>query len=381
MQLTKDLHAEFLPLFDSQDVNLCCDEPWELGKGRSKRTADRIGRGQVYLNFLLKLHRNCEKLGKRMNIWGDIVLKYPELIKEMPKDVVMLNWDYSANGVNMHRTGEFVDAGLPVIACPGTGSWQRHGTDLPNAMSNVSNFARIAKKFNIAGILNTDWGDFGHRNTLGVSLHGYAHGAAHSWNTKAVDDETFTDIFSMHTFNDTERMPDAIKIMGECAGLALADSRCLYHALVEPLKLPTNRFMKRFKRVPIVSHYPQNFPNFIDKANPNALRSITELLSQKDLWPEHDTTLPEFEQQALADYKLAATMDIMAAQHAIIGQAYRTGCPLPAVEYSDWADAMQNLSEGFAGLWNLRFRPSRLAENLKLMKLAETEARQIAERL
>jgi len=380
-KLTQELHNEFLPLFESEDVNLCCDEPWELGQGRSKRTATRIGRGQVYLNFLLKIHRNCEKLGKRMNIWGDIVLKYPELIKEMPKDVVMLNWDYSAKGANIPRTKEFVDAGLPVIACPGTSGWQRHGTDLPNAMGNVTNFARTAKKFKIDGILNTDWGDFGHRNTLGVSLHGYAHGAAHSWNTKAVDDETFTEIFSMHVFNDTEHMPDAIKILGECAALPSTDSRCLYHALVEPLRLPTNRFLKRFKQTPLVAHYPQNFPNFIDKASPNALRSVTDLLMQKDLWPKADPTLPEFEKQALADYRLAAAMDLLAAQHAIIGQAYRTGCPLPAVEYEEWADAMADLSNGFEGLWNLRFKPSRLKENLKLMNLAQKECRQIAAKL
>lgn len=378
LKLTKELHNEFIPLFESTDVNLCCDEPWELGRGRSKRKADRVGRGQVYLDFLLKIHKNCEKLGKRMNIWGDIVLKYPELIKKMPKDVVMLNWDYNAKGGNIPRTKEFVDAGLAVLACPGTSAWQRHGTDLPNSMGNVINFARTAKKLNIGGILNTDWGDFGHRNPLGVSLHGYAHGAAHSWNTKAVDDETFTEIFAKHVFNDIERMPDAIRILGECSSLPLADSRCLYHALVEPLRLPTNRFMKRFKQTPLVSHYPANFPNFIDKADPTALRSITTLLSQNDLWPKADNKLHEFEKNALADYKLAATMDLVAAQHAILGQAYRTGCPLPAVEYNDWADAMENLMIGFKGLWKLSNRPSRLSENLKLMRLAKTEARQIA---
>jgi len=378
LKLTKELHNEFLPLFESTDVNLCCDEPWELGRGRSKRAADRTSRGEVYLNFLLKIHKNCEKLGKRMNIWGDIVLKYPELIKKLPKNVVMLNWDYSATGGNIPRTKEFVDAGLPVIACPGTSGWQRHGTDLPNAIGNVSNFARTAKKYGIDGILNTDWGDFGHRNPLGVSLHGYAHSAAHSWNTKAVDDEIFTEIFAKHVFNDVERMPDAIKILGECASLPLSDSRGLYHTLVEPLRLPTNRFLKSFKLTPLVSHYPNDFPNFIDQSNPDALRTVTELLSQKDLWPKADATLPQFEKRAFADYKLAATMDLISSQHAILGQAYRSGAPLPSVKYSDWADAMTSLMQSFAENWNLRNRPSRLAENLKLMRLAEKECRQIA---
>lgn len=373
--LVKELHNEFLPLFESDEVNLCCDEPWELGQGRSKRTADRIGRGQVYMNFLLKLHRNCEKHGKRMNIWGDIVLKYPELIKDMPKDIVMLNWDYEVNGAHIPRTKEFVDANLPVIACPGTNAWQRHGTDLPKAIGNVSNFARTAKKYNIDGILNTDWGDFGNRNPLGVSLHGYAHGAAHSWNTKAVNDDTFTETFSAHFFNNGKHMANAIKTLGKCAALPSDWSCNLYHTLIEPIKLPTDRFINKFTRVSIVSHYPAEYPNFIDSSKTTGLNSVIRLLTKKDLWPTLDTKLPEFEKLALADYKLAAEMDIASAKHALLGKAYRSGKPMPATDYTNWADDINKVSKTFKSLWETRFRPSCLADNLKLMKLTEKEAR------
>jgi len=29
-----------------------------------------------------------------MQFWGDIILHYPELIKELPSDVIALNWGY-----------------------------------------------------------------------------------------------------------------------------------------------------------------------------------------------------------------------------------------------------------------------------------------------
>lgn len=374
-RLTQDLYNEFLPLFEADDVNVCCDEPWELGKGRSKRTADRIGSGRVYLNYLLKLHRHCEKLGKRMNVWGDIVLKYPELIPEFPKDVVMLNWDYAASGSRIPRTHEFVDADLPVMVCPGTSAWQRHGTDLPNAIGNVTNFARVGRRLGVEGLLNTDWGDFGHRNPLGVSLHGYAHGAAHSWHGAGVDDATFTDTFAMQVFGDTNRMPDAIRALGECAGLVNPDSRNLYHALVEPLSGPVDRFIRRFRRVSLVAHYPDCYPNMIDGCKAEGLQSVIELLSSGAPWPDPVPGLPEFERHALADYRLAAAMDVLAAERALLGQAYRAGCDVPAGELETWADAMADLIDGFEGLWRLRFRPSRLADNLKLMRLAEAECR------
>ncbi len=376
-KLTKELHDEFFPLFESTDINLCCDEPWELGQGRSKRTADRIGRGQVYLNFLLKLHKNCEKLGKRMNIWGDIVLKYPELLKDMPKDVVMLNWDYETNGSLIPRTKEFVDAELPVMACPGTGSWQTHGTRLQNAIGNVSNFARTAKKYNIEGILNTDWGDFGHRNPLGVSLHGYAHGAAHSWHTKGVDDNNFTKTFAAHFFNDDGKTAEAITTLGNISTQASTNPHILYHLLVEPAKLPVTRFIKRFNPVPIVAHYPAHYNNHIDTVDIDKLQAVISSLSDKSLWPEPDKNLPEFEQLALADYRLATSMDTLAAERGILGVAYRLKSPLPKTEYTQWADAMDNLMLGFQGLWELRYLPSRLKDNLRLMRMAASEYRQI----
>jgi hypothetical protein len=376
--LTRDLYNEFVPLFEADDINCCCDEPWELGNGRSKPTADRIGRGRVYLNYLLKLHKLCGKHGKRMNIWGDIVLKYPELIPEFPKDVVMLNWDYAAKGRLMPRSREFAEVGLPSMVCPGTSSWQRHGTDLPNAMGNVTNFVKVGKRLKVEGVLNTDWGDFGNRNPLGVSLHGYAHGAARAWYGAGVDDATFTTTFAQQVFGDRGGLSDAIRTLGETARLVNPDSRCLYHALVEPIRGPANRFVKRFRRVSLVGHYPDQFPSMIERGNSEALQSVIDRLSVADLWPAADSSLPDFELQALADYRLAAAMDTLAAERSLLGQAYRMGCEIPPAELTAWADAMADLRDGFEGLWRLRFRPGKLADNLKLMRAAEAECRQLA---
>ena len=128
--------------------------------------------------------RTSMRHGKRMNMWGDIVLKHPEIIPEIPADMVLLNWDYSPNGRMMLQTDRFSDAGLPLVCCPGTNGWQSHGTRLGQGMADIAQFARIAIEHGAEGLLNTDWGDAGHRNTLGVSLLGIAYGAAYSWSQK-----------------------------------------------------------------------------------------------------------------------------------------------------------------------------------------------------
>jgi len=357
-------------------MNVCCDEPWELGKGRSRRRADRVGAGQVYLEFLLRLHKLCARHGKRMNMWGDIVLEKPELIPQFPKDVVMLNWNYSAKGSRIPRTREFHEAGLPVVVCPGTSGWQRHGTDMPNAIGNVANFACTGRRYAAEGLLNTDWGDYGHRNPLGVSLHGYAHGAAHSWHGRGVDDGSFTRTFARQYFGDAA-LAEPLTALGRAGAMATAgrDSSCLYHAVVEPVQLPANRFVKRFRRASLVAHYPSRYPGAIVHCDPEGLQWILDTLGAPKFWPVVPKGLAEFEQQALADCRLATTMDLLAAERAVLAQTHRGGASVSAAEWRGWADAMAAMRKGFEGLWRLRFRPSRLADNLKLMRWAEEECR------
>ena len=363
--LLSELYAEFLPAFSATDVNVCCDEPWELGQGRSRPLVEKMGKGQVYMQALLALQRICERHGKRMNAWGDLVLQHPEVLPGMPKDMVMLNWDYEPDGKLIPRTREFAEAGIPVMVCPGTGAWQSHGTRLVKAIGNVAHFAAAGRRYNALGMLNTDWGDLGHRNPLGVSLHSYAHGAAHAWNGAAVNDKTFTRAFTFHVFNDRDgRLAEAIWKLGETD----TESR-LYHALVEPLELPVTRYINRFDPPSIVSHYPALFPEAISKST----MPIPVIR-----WPRTDAGLPEFERLAIEECKLAERMNALAIRRSAIGRAVRSGARIQAGECRDWADEMELLAQDFATLWRCRNRPTRLKDNLKMMAFAAEECRSVA---
>ena len=179
--LLEELYTDFLPHFRATDFNVCGDEPWELGQGRSRERAADVGVGRIYLDHLVRLHRLSEQHGKRMNLWGDIVLKHPDIIRELPSDIVLLNWEYEVDGPRMQRTAEFAEAGLEFLCCPGTHGWQSHGTRLQTSFQNIHQFASVAKESGAQGVLITDWGDWGHRNTLTVSLPAMAYGAACAW--------------------------------------------------------------------------------------------------------------------------------------------------------------------------------------------------------
>ncbi len=349
IKFVDELYSEFVPLFEAEDFNACCDETFELGEGRSANIAVRIGKGRLYLDFLLKIYQLCQKYGKRMNVWADIVLKYPELLNKLPKDIVMLNWWYEAEGENIVRTKDIAESGLPFMVCPGTSSWQTHGTRLANSIANAANFARQGRKYGAEGLLNTDWGDAGHRNMLGVSMHGFAHGAAQSWNGRAVDNEKFTENFCLHYFGQNDnKLAKAIKQLGSnyltCGHIAM--NRCmLYHALVEPLKYADDGYMFSFseKGLRKIAESNLNFRGFVNNS------------------------MDAFEKIAIEELELAAKMDKLAAARvlAIRQKNYQA--------LKDLKKPMSEMSDEFKRLWLTRNKLSRLNDNLKLMKNAAAE--------
>ncbi|MEA3341681.1 MAG: family 20 glycosylhydrolase, partial [Chloroflexota bacterium] len=91
------LYDQLLPNFSSKQINVGCDETFDLGAGKSKSAVETKGKGQVYLDYLLALHAALNKRGTRMQFWGDIILEYPELIPQLPEDVTALDWGYEGD--------------------------------------------------------------------------------------------------------------------------------------------------------------------------------------------------------------------------------------------------------------------------------------------
>ncbi len=203
IELLAELFDEFLPHFSSAQFNVGCDETWDLGKGRSKEVCEKRGVGRVYLDFLLNIYRLTTSCGRTMQFWGDIILKHPELIPSLPKDLIALEWGYSAEHPFAEDTQKFAEAEVPFYVCPGTSSWNSVVGRTENAVRNLQNAAENGTRNGAVGFLNTDWGDGGHWQPLPVSYLGYAYGAALSWNADANRDLDVQKALSIHAFHDT----------------------------------------------------------------------------------------------------------------------------------------------------------------------------------
>jgi hexosaminidase len=198
----RGLYDELLPNFSGNLFNVGCDETWDLGRGRSKKLCGIKGKGRVYLEFLKKIHQEVTGRGRKMMFWGDIILKYPKLIRKLPKNVIALNWGYEANHPFEKEAAQFAKAKIPFYTCPGTSTWQTLVGRHDNALANLRAAARAGKKFGAIGFLNTDWGDGGHPQPLAVSWPMLVAGAALAWNTKDFDHKKLVPVLSRDVFED-----------------------------------------------------------------------------------------------------------------------------------------------------------------------------------
>lgn len=202
----RGLYADLLPNFSSDSFNVGCDETWSLGKGRSKAEADARGVGRIYLEFLLKIHALVTAQGRKMMFWGDIIMQHPELIPELPKDIIALEWGYEADHPFAEHGKKFAESGIPFYVCPGTSSWNTLVGRTDNAVRNLLNAAENGKANGAIGYLVTDWGDAGHWQFLPISYLGFAYGAAVSWCVDANRDINLPQALSVHLFQDRAGM-------------------------------------------------------------------------------------------------------------------------------------------------------------------------------
>jgi hexosaminidase len=196
------LYNELLPNFASRFFNVGCDETWDLGRGQTRRRCERLGKRRVYLDFLKRIHREVSRRGRRMMFWGDIILKQPKLIRELPQDVIALNWGYEANHPFAEEAAQFARAKVPFYVCPGTSTWATLVGKHDNAFTNLRAAAKAGRAHGAIGYLITDWGDGGHPQPLAVSWLPLLFGAATCWGGKSPEESTLVATASRDLFHD-----------------------------------------------------------------------------------------------------------------------------------------------------------------------------------
>jgi hexosaminidase len=242
VEFMAELFSELLPHFSSRKFNVGCDETWDVGRCRSAGAAEEKGTGRVYLDYLLQIYELVKQHSHTMHFWGDIIIQHPDLVPELPRDAVVLEWGYEADHPFDEHGAEFARSGIPFYVCPGTSSWNTIAGRTSNCLANVRNATENGLRHGASGLLNTDWGDNGHMQYLPVSYLGFAAGAAMPWCHETNRDEDFVAALDLHAFRDAARVMGTLSHdLGDAhkkAGPAPHNSTVLFHLLTQAPDLP-----------------------------------------------------------------------------------------------------------------------------------------------
>lgn len=232
---------ELLSSFRSRQVNIGCDEPFELGNGASASIVADQGRGSVYLDHVVRLAEPLTERGYTVQVWADVLRRHPDLARRLPPGTVPVAWCYEAAPADgpvplprpiaevMERLGTdetafagfgpqvapLVEAGVPFWVAAGTSGWNSLVGRIDNARANLLDAAETAVAHGCEGYLVTDWGDNGHHQPPSVSFGPLVYGGAVAWGVEANRDLDLGAVLDRHVFGDpTGALSSAVDRLG-----------------------------------------------------------------------------------------------------------------------------------------------------------------------
>jgi hypothetical protein len=362
LALIASLYDELLPHFTSSLMNVGGDEPWELGKGKSKEAVEARG-GRVYLDYIKQLHNEISAHGRKMQFWGDIIVHYPDLVPELPKDVTAMLWGYEGGekaAVEWERQCSMLEqSGVPFYVCPGTSSWNSIAGRSDNAIDNCRISAISGLKHGAIGFLNTDWGDNGHWQPFSISFVGFAYGAGVSWCLQTNEKLDMPPLLDRFIFNDTaEIMGKLAYDLGEVYKL-IGPEHINGQILAYSMQVPTDRLDKS-----IQGH--EQWGETKADIRPETLHRVVETVNQiiaplnqaQMQRPDADLVKAEFQQ--------AANL-LLHSAHRLLFIADEEGSP------AELQAELQSVMAKHHELWLTRNRPGGLDDSLNRFNTLKNE--------
>lgn len=187
----EDELEEVLPWFRSKCLNINMDEAYDLGTGYSREMVEQQGKGQVFIQYTRKIIEIARRHGvQTIQMWGDVANKYPELVDQLPEDVILMDWNYNPQE-DYPSIEKYPGFRREFWAGSGVSTWNSLFPRVYNSYVNLIGYAAKAYETGAEGYLVTDWGDYGHMQPLGLSLYGYLLGAQQGFHADRILPETF----------------------------------------------------------------------------------------------------------------------------------------------------------------------------------------------
>ena len=121
------------------------------------------GKSRLFVDYINAMAEIVLEMGKTPIIWADIILKYPESVSELSKDLIFVDWNY---GWDVNRFGDLqhlTDAGVKLWGASAlrSGPDNMYITQWMKHFGNLTDFIPHARNSNYKGLINTSWSTSG----------------------------------------------------------------------------------------------------------------------------------------------------------------------------------------------------------------------------
>lgn len=162
MHLITQWFDELAGLYPGPFLHIGADETFELGQGQTASEVQQRGLGTVYIDFLTRIHQALAPLHRRLLFWGDMAMRSPALVPQLPHDMIAVPWVYEPHPEGFHRwIAPYRDAGMETWVAPGVNNWNRVWPNFNLALANIQRFVADGQQAGVTGMLNTIWNDDG----------------------------------------------------------------------------------------------------------------------------------------------------------------------------------------------------------------------------
>lgn len=185
--LVSDWVNQYTQMFSSWLVNIGFDETWELAKAAEKLGSNATP-AKLFIEQLNFVARLFQQRGKRVMAWADIMVKFPDIVPQLPPGIIAGPWYYDPKPDPEYKRWltPLVEKHIPHLVVTGVDNWNDVSPDFDTAWENIDTFLAAGRKSGALGLINTFWSD-SNQNLLRQCWPGIAYGAIATWQSAPIE--------------------------------------------------------------------------------------------------------------------------------------------------------------------------------------------------
>ena len=193
-------------------LHIGCDEVDMTECSRCQEAFPGISKSEWFRKHLVRCFELGAERGRTIALWGDMLLKHPEILDGLPREnAVIFDW-YYAPDVSEESSQFFKEKGFDVIACPAlVCAPHMNRPDVEN-LTNIRRFTEIARDNELAGVCTTVW--VPQRYMSDVLWPGLALACSQPWSGSHFDEKAMYAIF-MKDFFGSDKGEDFQRIWND----------------------------------------------------------------------------------------------------------------------------------------------------------------------